>query len=138
MRSYSLMPCSRARPKLGSAFSVPIQIAFVDEAQPGQGQHLVHCVDMLGSTGDQLRKTACGDGPGSGPKFGDHAFEDAVDQTNVAVVKTNLNVIDGPCSNNLRGLFDIDAGKTSRSGEQRIGGDAKTGSDCAAEKLPFL
>ncbi len=93
---------------------------------------------MLGSTGDQLRKAACGYGLSSGAEFGDHAFEDAVDQTDVAVIQADLDVVDRSCSDDLRGLLDIDAGKTRRSGKQRIRGDAKAGSNCAAEKLAFL
>ena len=96
---------------------MPIEISFVDKTQPGQSQHLVDGVDVLGSTGDELGETAGGDRACPGAKFSDHAFEDAVDQTDVAVVKTKLNVIDGPGSDDFGRFFDIDARKPGSFGE---------------------
>jgi hypothetical protein len=45
---------------------------------------------VLRSTGDQFRKTACGHGFGRRSHLCDHAFEDAVDQADVAVVEVDL------------------------------------------------
>ena len=56
----------------------------------------------------------------SGPSLGDHAFEDAVYQADVAVIEADLDVVDRPCSDDLRGFLDIHAGKPRRSREQRI------------------
>src|ERR1700759_1507883 len=125
-------------PKLGSALPVTVEIAFVDKTQPSQGQHLVHCVDVLGSTRDQLCKTASGHSSGPGAEFGNHAFEDAVDQAYVTVIEADLNIVDSPGSDDLCRLFDIDSGKPGSSGEERTGRDAEARSDCAAEKLPLL
>ena len=70
---------------------------------------------------------------GVGAELGDHAFEDAVDQADVAVVEADLQVVDGVGADDLGGLADVDAGQARGAGEESVGGDAEAGGDGAAE-----
>jgi hypothetical protein len=54
----------------------------------------------------------------SGAEFGDHAFEDAVDQADVAVVEADLEVVDGVGADDLGGLADVDAGQAGGAGRR--------------------
>ena len=125
------------RPALAATLPA-VQIAFVDEAQSGQGQVFVHGPDVLRSACNQWGQAAGGDGPGLGSHLGDHAFEDAIDQADITVIKTDLEVIDSSGSNDFGGLFDLDALQAGGAGEKRVGGDAKPRSDGAAEELAFF
>ncbi len=43
-----------------------VLVAFVDEAQAGEGEHLVDVLDVLAVGGDELGQAAGGDGFGGG------------------------------------------------------------------------
>ena len=47
-------------------------------------------MDVLGAAGDQAGQAAGGDRAGVWAELGDHAREDAVDETDIAVVKADL------------------------------------------------
>src|ERR1700761_7307728 len=89
----------------GSASSVTVQIALVDESQAGEGQHFVYRLDVLRSAGDEFGEAARSNGLRVRSHFSDHAFQDAVDKPDIAVVETDLDVVDGSGTDDLRGFF---------------------------------
>jgi len=116
---------------------VVVLVALVDEAEAAEGEQFVDLGDVLGTAGDETRESSGGDGLGIRAQLGDHAFEDAVDQADVAVVEADLEVVDGAGADDLGGLADVDAREAGRAGKQRFGGDPETGGDGSAEELAF-
>src|SRR6185312_10320941 len=117
--------------------AVPVVVALPDEAEAVEGEHVVDRADVLASAGDQLGKASGGDGFRVGSEFVDEAFENPVDQADVAVIKTDLDVVGGGGADDFGGLLDLYAGKAGGAVEQRVGGDAEAWCDGPAEKLAF-
>src|SRR6185437_14316401 len=65
--------------------------------------------------------------------LGQHALEDAVDQTDVAVEKAALQVCDGIGADDAGRTFDVHASQLGCAGEERVRGDAEPGSDDATD-----
>ena len=87
-----------------------VLVAFPDEAEAVEGEHFVDAADVLAAAGDELGEAAGGDGFGVGAELGDEAFEDAVDQADVAVVEADLDVVGGAGADDLGGLLDLRRG----------------------------
>src|ERR1700678_1711841 len=83
-----------------------------------------------------MGESAAGNDARLGAEFGDDAIQDAVDQSDVAVVKAALQMADGVGADDLGGPFDVDAAQAGGAGKQRIGTQAEAGGDDAAEILP--
>src|ERR1700679_1709056 len=112
------MPPRAERALLGPTPFMSVEIALIDNPQSGKRQHLVHRGDILRPASDQFSQTTRRHCLGLRTCLSDHSFEDAVHQTNVAVVKTDLNVVDGPCADYLRGLLHVDPRWSRGAGEQ--------------------
>ncbi len=66
-------------------------------------------------------------------ELGHDALEDAVDQSDVAVIEAGLEVGDGVGADDFGGALDVHAAEAGGAGEQGVGADAEAGGDGAAE-----
>ena len=103
--------------------------------RPVRVRQFVDLADVLGAAGDEAREAAGGDGAGVGAELGDHAFQDSIDEADVAVVEADLQVVDGVGADDLGGLADVNAGQAGGAVEEGVGGDAEAGGDGSAEVL---
>ena len=118
-----------------------IAVALVEQAQTVECKHVVDGGDVLGIVVEHVSEAAGGNHFWhrraavwlAALDFSEHSLEDAIDQTDVAVKKAALQMRDGVSADGASGTLDIDARKLGGAGEERVRGDAQTGSDDAAD-----
>src|SRR6201996_5032806 len=93
------------------ASPLAIVIALPDEPQAIQRQHFIHARDVLAVRRDQLRESARSDNFRLRSKFLNQALENPIDEANVTVVQTDLDVVGRTCADDLCRLLDLDARK---------------------------
>src|SRR5271167_4750075 len=70
-------------------------IALVDDAQPFQGQQVIDLANVFGAAAHQSGKAAGGDYGHVVIQLRDQPLQNAVNQSEVAVVQARLNAVDG-------------------------------------------
>ena len=83
------------------------------------------------------RQSARGNDPRFLAQFGDHAFDDAIHQADVAKVEAALQMCNGVGTNHFGRALDVYAAQPRCAREERIGAEAEAGSDGAAQVLAF-
>src|SRR6266404_3682140 len=108
-------------------------VPLPDEAQTFEREQIVHRLDVARTSTDERREPTGGDYLRRAAQFGNHAFEDAIHQSEIAVVQPALQVLDGVDADDTLGLAHFDALQARGAGEERVGGDADAGRDGAAD-----
>ena len=111
---------------------------FVDQAQAVERERLVYVVDEVGGGRDERGQAARGDDARAAAQLLDHAPEDAVDESRVAVVEAGLNRGHGRGPDDLVRALDADAREPRRARKERVGRDRDARRDDAAEVAPAL
>src|SRR4051794_23140015 len=112
---------------MGAAARAGCTVAFEENAQAFEREHVVNLRDIARVAADLSRQAASGDDLHFTAQFLHHALEDAVDQANVAVIQAALKVRDGVGADDLLRALDIDAAEPGGARKERIGADAEAG-----------
>src|ERR1043165_9671648 len=112
--------------------------SFVDEAQAVERERLVNVVYEVGGGGDERRESARSDDARAAAQLLDHAAEDAVHESGVAVVESRLDRRHGRGADDVVRALDADARQPRRARKGRVGGDREAGREAAAEVAPHL
>src|SRR5580704_2891382 len=97
---------------------MPVVVALPDEAEAVEGEHVVDRADVLAAAGDEFGEAAGGDGFGVGAELADEALQYPIDETNVAVVEADLDVVGGAGADDLSGLLDLYTGEAGGAVEE--------------------
>jgi hypothetical protein len=114
---------------------VTVLVTLVDEAETGEGEQFVDVTDEFRTARDEACEASGGDSAGIRAELGDHAFENAVDEADVAVVEADLEVVDCAGADDLGGLTNVDAGQAGGAGEEGVGRDGEARGNGSAEEL---
>src|SRR6267142_5373585 len=104
-------------------------IPLPDDTQAIEREQIVDGLDVLRVVADHARETAGGEDFGFVAQLLQQAFDDSVDQAEIAEKQARLNAGDGVGADDLRGHADIHQRKAGGVLEQRLGGDADAGRD---------
>ena len=110
----------------------------MNDAQPFEGQKLIHFADARALGSHQGGKPASGYDLGLDAIFFLNAPHDAVDQADVAVKDSGLDRVYGILANYFFGFDDFDARQFGRALDQRFQRNRQSGRDGAANVFAFL
>ena len=110
-------------------------VSFPDQLQAGQGQEVVHLVDLVAEGDDRGRVAARGDRGGLLAELLAQAAEDAVDLAGVAVDHSRLDRLLRTLADRVAGLLDVHPRQPRRPGGQGLQRDLDPRRDHAAQVL---
>ena len=107
-------------------------ISLPDEAQTVQCEKIIHVFDIFRSRSNQRCQPAGGHTVVSLPHFLQQSFQNAVDQSEIAVIKPGLQAAHGGAADDARRFADIHPRQTRGTFEQGIGRNSDSRTDHAA------
>src|SRR5678815_319292 len=110
-------------------------ITLVDDAQPFQGEELVHLLDAARLASDEARKAAGGDHPDREAQLPAHALADPVHHAHVAEDQPGLHRVHGVLPQHRGRTGELDPRQLGGVLEQRLHGDGDPRADAPAEVL---
>src|SRR6185312_564025 len=113
-------------------------IAFPDEPQASKCQHFVHARDVLTVPRDELCEPTRSDNLRLWSELMYQSLEDSINEADITVVETYLNIVRRACADNLCRLLDFDASKTRRACKKCVGRNTEARRNRPAEKSSLL
>ena len=86
-----------------------VPIALVDGAQSVEREHVIYGRYVLRFIRDQVCEAAGGDTFRFRSELGNHALQNAIDQANVSVEETDLQIVDSVGADDLRRALNLNS-----------------------------
>src|SRR5207245_2330357 len=112
-------------------------ISLPDNAQTIEGEQIIHMLDVFRSGSDESRQTAGGHDGSGFPHLFEQALQDAIHQTEIAIVEARLQTAYRRATDDADGFADVHAWQSCRLFKQCVGGNPNAGADYAALIFSF-